>query len=604
MMTHPEITDARIRAALADRDSERLELTHGSEPGLRLRVGKHATWSLLLRIDGARHRLTLGDWPALSVAQAVEECRKRRQLVMQPVRSEAETIGALLAHYARFKGPRLKRPKGTLQSLGQALETIQFRDPVTVNPQEIAWIVNRKALTAPSHANRQLAYMKAFFNWGIRQGLMSHNPASDVPKPVLEVPRERVLSMDALAAIWRAAEMRAGPYGYIVRLMMLTARRLDEVARIQISELKLPDGREDGEWVIPASRTSNNLAVRIPLSPPARQLIEEALCGSGEHFLFTKNGLRPFSAWSNAKAGLDRWMLADETSLQHWQHRDFQRSFATVATEVLKVRAGVVAACLKHSNSSNHSQVGRVENQSDFRERRSALKDWAELMIEAVGKPAPLPSHPTSASPYERFVSERDKLARPAAPSATPPGSERAARGAAACLRARETCSSWDLKFGAPSAGELAAMEQRVLVLQASVHSVTRNAPTISRPRQSKPAKVLASPGQQDRSEPAAKRTSPEREWGQGSIERETASGWRTAFRLPPNPRYSAEELVRFWCERHEITLRADDDGHTAQISAAQLKDWLVQYVDRGNAAAARLTLEAGSRNRFRIVIG
>lgn len=185
------LTDSAIRSALASPASGRVDLRHPTEPGLMLRVGKQAVWSVQIRLgDGCRRRLTLGDWPELSGDAAVEAARRRRAIATACQSAEVETVEDLFAQYAMFKAPQLKRHVGTLNSLRDALATILYRDPLTLTRKDIATIVNKKSLTAPSHANRQLAYMKAFFNWGVDQGLASHNPAASVPKPARETPRD------------------------------------------------------------------------------------------------------------------------------------------------------------------------------------------------------------------------------------------------------------------------------------------------------------------------------------------------------------------------------------------------------------------------------
>jgi integrase len=57
--------------------------------------------------------------------------------------------------------------------------------------------------------------------------------------------RERVLTDDELAAIWRATD-GPGPFNGIVRMAILTGQRRDEVAGMTWAELS------DNAWIIPA----------------------------------------------------------------------------------------------------------------------------------------------------------------------------------------------------------------------------------------------------------------------------------------------------------------------------------------------------------------
>ena len=81
--------------------------------------------------------------------------------------------------------------------------------------------------------------------------------------------RDRVLSDEEATAIWRAAGETTHPFGAIVRLLMLTGQRREQVAGMTWAELS-----EDlATWMIPATRTKNGIPHLVPLSQPARELL-------------------------------------------------------------------------------------------------------------------------------------------------------------------------------------------------------------------------------------------------------------------------------------------------------------------------------------------
>jgi integrase len=79
-------------------------------------------------------------------------------------------------------------------------------------------------LTDASHAR---AALSACFNWAIGEGLAEANPVSGTNRPQAHS-RDRVLADEELVAIWKAC--RDDDYGRIVRLLLLTGQRRDEVA--------------------------------------------------------------------------------------------------------------------------------------------------------------------------------------------------------------------------------------------------------------------------------------------------------------------------------------------------------------------------------------
>ena len=80
-------------------------------------------------------------------------------------------------------------------------------------------------------ANRVQASLSALFGWAMREGRATSNPVALTNKRQ-ERPRDRVLSDAELALIWRAAG--DGQYGTIVKLLMLSAQRLNEISIVAL----------------------------------------------------------------------------------------------------------------------------------------------------------------------------------------------------------------------------------------------------------------------------------------------------------------------------------------------------------------------------------
>ena len=78
-------------------------------------------------------------------------------------------------------------------------------------------------------------YGSALYGWAIRRGTLSGNPFERVPI-VPTVRRERVVSDDEINRIWAGTE-GPGAYNGIVRMLMLTGQRREEVARMTWDEI-------------------------------------------------------------------------------------------------------------------------------------------------------------------------------------------------------------------------------------------------------------------------------------------------------------------------------------------------------------------------------
>lgn len=70
-----------------------------------------------------------------------------------------------------------------------------------------------------------------------------------------------------LAAVWRAAD--SGALGPIVKVLILTGQRREEVAAIRWSELDL----QGAAWRLPAERTKNKRPHDVPLSAPVLEIL-------------------------------------------------------------------------------------------------------------------------------------------------------------------------------------------------------------------------------------------------------------------------------------------------------------------------------------------
>ena len=238
----------------------------------------------------------------------------------------------------------------------------------------------------PIAANRARATLSSFFGWAMGEGLAAHNPVVGTNKPMKnEIARERVLTDAELAKIWKAT--KDDDYGRIVRLLMLTGQRRDEVGAIVKSEISVPDCR----WNIPSARTKNGRTHEVPLSDTALDILKAALKVEGREdreviFGETDNG---FSGWSKCKEALDQRIKdAAGKALVPWRLHDLRRTVATRMAD-LGVLPHVIEAVLNHISGHKGGIAGVYNRASYAAEKRQAL-DTLAAHIEAIaaGKPA------------------------------------------------------------------------------------------------------------------------------------------------------------------------------------------------------------------------
>ena len=80
-------------------------------------------------------------------------------------------------------------------------------------------------------AARTAAYGRACFQWHVKRGTVAVNPFANLPAFGPRSTRDRVLTDDELAAVWRTAAATPGPFGRIVQLLILTGQRRERSRR-------------------------------------------------------------------------------------------------------------------------------------------------------------------------------------------------------------------------------------------------------------------------------------------------------------------------------------------------------------------------------------
>jgi integrase len=232
---------------------------------------------------------------------------------------------------------------------------------------------------APAMANRTLAVLRRLFGWCVERGALELSPCERVKDPAPETRRERVHSDAELREIWRAADILGYPFGPVVKLLLLTGARREEVAGMRWSEL----AADLSLCTLPAERVKNKKKHEIPLNAPARALLAELPRIS--EFVFSTTGTAPVSGFARAKRRLDQAIIPP---LPPWVLHDLRRSLAS-GMAALGVQLPVVEKILNHVGNS-FSGVRGVYQRYDFaKEKRHALELWGRHVLALAQRPRP-----------------------------------------------------------------------------------------------------------------------------------------------------------------------------------------------------------------------
>jgi integrase len=397
--------------------------------GLRVRAGGSRNWVFQYAIGKKQRRLSLGAATEESFKTVRQKDEAGKEVIKLGIRERADQLHArvkLGEDPAGDKTEARKRASDTFEIIAKQFLAAkkaglrvgsydQIRRHIEtyarpLNGLQVAKITRRdiaaligtvKENSGPVTSNRVRSILSDFFGWAMSEGIdgIENNPVIGTNKSE-ENPRERVLRDHELRAIWKHAG--DDHYGSIIKLLMLTGQRADEIASLRWVErtvTTLPEKRltdtvklpavSISAIELPAERTKNKKPHIVPLSAPADAILfaqpERANDdGSLREFVFGI-GQQGFSGWSRCKERLDeRIAEAVGEPLPHWTPHDLRRTMSTLMNDRLGILPHVVEAILNHISGSKGGVAGVYNKALYLRERLDALNLWADHLKSII----------------------------------------------------------------------------------------------------------------------------------------------------------------------------------------------------------------------------
>jgi integrase len=386
--------------------AERYEVWEDGRTGLGVRVSPKGreSWVYMYRFDGKARRMGLGTYPLISLASArvkhssAKEALSKgidpgaQQVEQKHAERNAETVADLIDEYLeKWAKPRKRSADEDERKLRKEVlpvwgkrkaKDITRRDVIKL----LDGIVERGA---PIQANRTLAVIRKMFNFALSRDIINATPVAMVKAPAKENQRDRVLSADEMRTFWAGLDEAPMSDGIklVLKLELVTAQRKGEIAGAAQAEFDF----EEGVWTIPAERSMNGKAHRVPLSPLALELIEDAKAlADDSDWLFpspTQDGPITPHAVNRALMKAMRPTVKKPTpaiELEDVTPHDLRRTAASGMT-ALGINRLVVAKILNHVESG----VTAVYDRHGYdAEKRHALDAWTSHLESILsGKP-------------------------------------------------------------------------------------------------------------------------------------------------------------------------------------------------------------------------
>lgn len=353
-------------------------------PGLTIRATeRRKTFRFHYRLHGKASLFTIGDYPALSLDDALEMARELRKQVLAGIDPKryrgALTLSEAVAEFIQKHCIGINRDEPRNRTWREQKRQLEYftnllgeRALREVTRADIAPILEGIANRAPGYHDRVRAVLHKFFRWCVAHGRCESNPAAATPRAHTPKRRTRYLENDEIPAMWKAAERLGNPRAEVLKLLLLTGCRLKEISALRWSEVKL----ETGELHLPAERVKNKQPHTVYLSGAAITVLSDVRKSS--EFVFPGEAGGPVTF-----GGRVRERLLKHSALPHWTPHDLRRTHAVLAGRC-GVPVHIIERALNHKSGTYAGIVGNYQVDEHKPERRKMADLVGELVRDTL----------------------------------------------------------------------------------------------------------------------------------------------------------------------------------------------------------------------------
>ena len=365
----------------------RLVFSDALLPGFELRVNRNGSkaFSFRCRLRGKQVRASW-PWPQYELAQAREAARQFRQDadLGQDPRADQKVLPKVVNDLAdryrdEYLRPKVRRWQAALGEIDNHIRPTIGTEPLaTLSRAHVREVIKAAGPAGPVAANRALMRLRAMLRWGLGEDLVETDVSLGVKRPTNEAPRERILSDGEIREIWKATEKLGYPACDLIRALILTGQRRDDVREMSWNEVNLGEGR----WTIPTDRYKGRRPHLVPLVPAMVDLLGGLPFQDRGAFVFSAAGGE--TAYSNLvkpKRNIDRRIRQHraeqgyDREMEAWTLHDIRRTVRTGMSR-LGVSPDVAERVIGHQVGGRLTQT---YDRHEFEvEKRDALERWAD----------------------------------------------------------------------------------------------------------------------------------------------------------------------------------------------------------------------------------
>lgn len=413
------LTDAKLRSL---KPAEKpFQVSDGGGLFVEVMPGGAMPWRLRYRLYGKQEKVTLGDYPAYSLADARlwrDDCTALVERGVSPMalkRGDAipnDVAVAVKERAQKFiddwclhvrKKIEAKAAEARAASTVQAFAERWFSEvaePSNSNPRNIRRILDKDVI--PGMGDKQVAevtaddvlaitdkikargadqmalatrnVLKRLFAYAIARGLTKFNPAAAVEAKYIATAKSRDVALSSdevgrlLRSIYQSSMKRANKLA--LHLLILCMVRKSELIEARWGEVDF----DEAVWSIPGERMKKDRPHVVPLSKQALAMFEELKgLSSGSDFIFpSRSSLNKPIAHSTLNVAVRTLDLDVRDFVLH----DFRRTASTLLHEA-GFNSDWIEKCLAHETKGIRGVYNRAEY---IGHRREMLQWWADFV--------------------------------------------------------------------------------------------------------------------------------------------------------------------------------------------------------------------------------
>jgi integrase len=364
------------------------KLMKGRTLVLRLSYGGTKAWRVGFYIAGRPQAKTLGHWLPENKGMSVAAARAAARSFDPTAASAAAEAGSVkqvagdwVKRYVAKKGLRSQREIERI--LNYYVYPRWERKPFfEIKRADVNELLDRlEDKHGAPQADCVLAVLRSMMNWYATRNDKYSSPIvrgmQRDQREASERARDRILTDDEIRRVWKAADA-VGTYGALVKVLLLTAQRLDKVVKMRRTDIS-----DDGVWTIVTEAREKGNAGQLKLPRLALDLIAAQPVIDYNPFVFPGGRRRDashFTSTSARKCELDRKLPAN---MPHWTLHDLRRTARSLMARV-GVADNIAERVLGHSIGG----VQGVYNRHDyFDEKADALQRLATCVETILNPP-------------------------------------------------------------------------------------------------------------------------------------------------------------------------------------------------------------------------